>query len=171
MAASLFVNSMQVDFESVLAMEHTGMVRMFKSLEETGLKGFLEASSSVFEGALTEIFMNTKKIGFSRPQVDLDADIKLKEVQTIVLSLEFKIASMDSRVISLDSKVVRIMVAQTFMKLDFGLCKLAFYEKMDTMVTNVTSSTNLVHQFTEHQMQIASDLDFVKMQLAEMVII
>ncbi|KZV20412.1 hypothetical protein F511_30642 [Dorcoceras hygrometricum] len=42
MASSLSINAMQVNFESVLTMEHTGMVRLFKSLEETGLKGFLE---------------------------------------------------------------------------------------------------------------------------------
>ncbi|KZV23897.1 hypothetical protein F511_30081 [Dorcoceras hygrometricum] len=42
MAASLSVIAMQVDFAYVLAMEHTGMVRMFKALEETGLKGFFE---------------------------------------------------------------------------------------------------------------------------------
>ncbi|KZV27673.1 hypothetical protein F511_11901 [Dorcoceras hygrometricum] len=42
MASSLFVNTLQVEFESVLAMEHTGMTRMFKSLEDTGLRGFLE---------------------------------------------------------------------------------------------------------------------------------
>ncbi|KZV58057.1 hypothetical protein F511_37465 [Dorcoceras hygrometricum] len=62
MVASLFVNAMQVDFTSVLAMEHTGMVRMFKSLEETGLKGFQEVSNSVFEGAFTEFFANAKVI-------------------------------------------------------------------------------------------------------------
>ncbi|KZV16796.1 hypothetical protein F511_11722 [Dorcoceras hygrometricum] len=62
MAASSFVNAMQVDFESVLAMEHTGMVRMFKSLEDTGLKGFLEVYNSVFEGAITEFFVNAKVI-------------------------------------------------------------------------------------------------------------
>ncbi|KZV45367.1 hypothetical protein F511_09024 [Dorcoceras hygrometricum] len=43
-------------------MEHTGMVRMFKSLEDTGLKGFLEASNSVYEGAVTEFFVNAKVI-------------------------------------------------------------------------------------------------------------
>ncbi|KZV32241.1 hypothetical protein F511_29420 [Dorcoceras hygrometricum] len=56
------------------------------------------------------------------------------------------------------------------------LCHLqgAFYKKMDEVVANVNSSqttleTSLVRQFTEHQQQIASDLDFVKMQLAELV--
>ncbi|KZV32653.1 hypothetical protein F511_36384 [Dorcoceras hygrometricum] len=62
MAASLFINAMQVNFKSVLAMEHAGMVRMFKSLEETWLKGFLEVSSSVFVGAVIEFFANAKVI-------------------------------------------------------------------------------------------------------------
>ncbi|KZV16224.1 hypothetical protein F511_11129 [Dorcoceras hygrometricum] len=35
---------------------------MFKSLEETGLKGFLEASDSVYEGAVIEFFANAKVI-------------------------------------------------------------------------------------------------------------
>ncbi|KZV32175.1 hypothetical protein F511_25181 [Dorcoceras hygrometricum] len=60
MAASISINSMQVDFVSVLAMEHTGMAKIFKSLEVTGIKGFLEASSFVFEGAVTEFFANVK---------------------------------------------------------------------------------------------------------------
>ncbi|KZV14178.1 hypothetical protein F511_14625 [Dorcoceras hygrometricum] len=38
MASSLFVNTLQVDFESVFSIEHTGMSRMFKSMEDTGLK-------------------------------------------------------------------------------------------------------------------------------------
>ncbi|KZV31869.1 hypothetical protein F511_43732 [Dorcoceras hygrometricum] len=62
MAASFFVNTLQVDFEFVLAMEHTGMARMFKSLEDTGINGFLEASNSVYEGVVTEIFVNAKVI-------------------------------------------------------------------------------------------------------------
>ncbi|KZV57821.1 Myb119 [Dorcoceras hygrometricum] len=50
--------------------------------------------------------------------------------------------------------------------------KRAFYKKMNKVVTNVNTSqtaleTILVLQFREHQQQIASDLDFVKMQLAD----
>ncbi|KZV39148.1 hypothetical protein F511_12293 [Dorcoceras hygrometricum] len=62
MAASLSINAMQVNFESVLGMEHAGMVRMFKSLEETGLKGFLEVSGSVYDGVVIEFFVNAKVI-------------------------------------------------------------------------------------------------------------
>ncbi|KZV46731.1 hypothetical protein F511_36517 [Dorcoceras hygrometricum] len=62
MASSLFVNTLQVDFASVLAMEHTGMVRMFKSLEDTELRGFLEGTTYVFENAVTEFFANAKVI-------------------------------------------------------------------------------------------------------------
>ncbi|KZV22821.1 hypothetical protein F511_12965 [Dorcoceras hygrometricum] len=63
MAASLSINAMQVDFASVLAIEHARMVRMFTSLEETWIKGFLEVSSSVFEGAVIELFDNANVIG------------------------------------------------------------------------------------------------------------
>ncbi|KZV31248.1 hypothetical protein F511_13042 [Dorcoceras hygrometricum] len=60
MDASFFVNEMQVDFASVLAMEHTGIARMFKTLEDTRLKGFLAASSSVYENSVVEFFANAK---------------------------------------------------------------------------------------------------------------
>ncbi|KZV17002.1 hypothetical protein F511_27842 [Dorcoceras hygrometricum] len=62
MTSYLFVNTLQVEFESVLAMEHIGMTDMFKYLEDTGLKRFLEVSTSVFEGAFIEFFMNAKFI-------------------------------------------------------------------------------------------------------------
>ncbi|KZV36707.1 hypothetical protein F511_39740 [Dorcoceras hygrometricum] len=62
MAAFFFVDAMQVDFTSVLAMEHTGMACMFKTLEETGLKGFLAASGSVYENSVVEFFANAKGI-------------------------------------------------------------------------------------------------------------
>ncbi|KZV18949.1 hypothetical protein F511_03465 [Dorcoceras hygrometricum] len=62
MAALFFVNIMQVNFESVFVMKHDGMVKMFKSLEDTGLKGFLEASDLVYEGAVIELITNTKVI-------------------------------------------------------------------------------------------------------------
>ncbi|KZV40748.1 hypothetical protein F511_24187 [Dorcoceras hygrometricum] len=55
MVASFFVNAMQDDFESVLAMEHTGMARMFKTLEDTWLKGVVAGTviSSVANRKLT----------------------------------------------------------------------------------------------------------------------
>ncbi|KZV14308.1 hypothetical protein F511_19451 [Dorcoceras hygrometricum] len=62
MVASFFVNTLQVNFESVITMEHTGMARLFNSLEDTGLKGFLEASNSVYEGVVTEFSLNAKVI-------------------------------------------------------------------------------------------------------------
>ncbi|KZV40258.1 hypothetical protein F511_37931 [Dorcoceras hygrometricum] len=62
MASSLFVNTLQVDFASSFAMEHIGMIRMFKSLEDTGLRGFLEGTTSIFENVVTELFVNAKVI-------------------------------------------------------------------------------------------------------------
>ncbi|KZV27744.1 transducin family protein [Dorcoceras hygrometricum] len=73
---------------------------------------------------------------------------------------------MDSRILSMDSK--------TFLKNEFNTYKRAFYENMDTMAIKVASSqtsleTSLVRQFTERQLHISSYLDFVKLQLAELV--
>ncbi|KZV33587.1 hypothetical protein F511_33846 [Dorcoceras hygrometricum] len=62
MASSLFVNTLQVDFTSVLTMEHAGMVRMFKTLEDTGLRGFLEGTTPIFESAVVEFFLNARVI-------------------------------------------------------------------------------------------------------------
>ncbi|KZV39263.1 zinc finger CCCH domain-containing protein 64-like [Dorcoceras hygrometricum] len=61
MAASFFVNAMQVNFISVLTMENSGMVRIFKSLEGTRLKGFWR-HDSVNESAVVEFFANAKVI-------------------------------------------------------------------------------------------------------------
>ncbi|KZV34489.1 hypothetical protein F511_17089 [Dorcoceras hygrometricum] len=62
MAASFSVNTLQVDFESVLAMEHSGMVGIFKTLENTVLKRFMTATGSVYEAAVGEFFTNAKVI-------------------------------------------------------------------------------------------------------------
>ncbi|KZV24407.1 hypothetical protein F511_21924 [Dorcoceras hygrometricum] len=43
-------------------MEQTGMAWMFKTLENTGLKRFLAASSSVYESVVVEFFANVKVI-------------------------------------------------------------------------------------------------------------
>ncbi|KZV38865.1 hypothetical protein F511_06923 [Dorcoceras hygrometricum] len=81
---------------------------------------------------------------------------------------------MNSRVVSLDSKAEEYLNIQTFMKHNFNIYKRGFYDKMYTVASNVTSSqtslaTSLVRQLTEHQIQLGSDLDFVKIQLAELV--
>ncbi|KZV33731.1 hypothetical protein F511_26494 [Dorcoceras hygrometricum] len=60
--ASFTVNALQMNFKSVLSMDNAGTVRMFKSLEESGLRGFFGAYSSVFEGALIEFFANASVI-------------------------------------------------------------------------------------------------------------
>ncbi|KZV46999.1 hypothetical protein F511_30976 [Dorcoceras hygrometricum] len=62
MAVSFSVNTLQVDFESVFAMEPSGMVERFKTLESTGLKGFLTATGSMYEATVGEFFANAKVI-------------------------------------------------------------------------------------------------------------
>ncbi|KZV53008.1 hypothetical protein F511_32496 [Dorcoceras hygrometricum] len=133
---------------------------------------------------------HVNNLGFcSSPPATIHADIKLEEVEKVVVSLDSRMTSMDSKVQSidstvksmdsrvgyLDSKVEELLNIQTFMKHDFGIYKRAFYDKMDTMAVNVTSSqtsleTSLVPQLSEHQYQLASDIDFVKLQLAEILI-
>ncbi|KZV54625.1 hypothetical protein F511_02659 [Dorcoceras hygrometricum] len=58
MAYSLFVNTVHVCFESVLAMDNAGMVAMFESLVDTRLKGFLGCPTVIHEAALLEFFAN-----------------------------------------------------------------------------------------------------------------
>ncbi|KZV57173.1 hypothetical protein F511_13408 [Dorcoceras hygrometricum] len=53
-----FVNAMQVNLDSALTMQHSVMVKMFKSLDNSGLKGFLETSKSVYEEVVIEFFTN-----------------------------------------------------------------------------------------------------------------
>ncbi|KZV54008.1 hypothetical protein F511_38267 [Dorcoceras hygrometricum] len=60
MDSVLFINALQVNFNSMITMEHSGMVKMFKSLEDSGLKGFLEGSGSIYEEVVLEFFANAK---------------------------------------------------------------------------------------------------------------
>ncbi|KZV50210.1 hypothetical protein F511_21125 [Dorcoceras hygrometricum] len=45
MATSLIQNAIQVNFDSILSFPDEGMVQMFKALESTGLRGFLEVTN------------------------------------------------------------------------------------------------------------------------------
>ncbi|KZV52901.1 hypothetical protein F511_36202 [Dorcoceras hygrometricum] len=89
------------------------------------------------------------EIGEHQAQTNHHTDNKLEEFEKVIASLDFRIISMDSRMHSMDSK-------------------------MNTVAGNVKSSqtsleTTVLHHLTEHQLQLASDLGFVKLQLAELV--
>ncbi|KZV55919.1 hypothetical protein F511_24813 [Dorcoceras hygrometricum] len=58
MAASIIQNAIQINFDSVLGFSDEGMVTMFKTLESTGLRGFLGCSSAIYEGDLETFFSN-----------------------------------------------------------------------------------------------------------------
>ncbi|KZV44245.1 lysine-specific demethylase rbr-2 [Dorcoceras hygrometricum] len=58
MASSLFTNTLHVCFDSVLAMDNSGMVSMFEALMSSGLSGFLGCPAVLYEDALTEFFLN-----------------------------------------------------------------------------------------------------------------
>ncbi|KZV18822.1 hypothetical protein F511_35589 [Dorcoceras hygrometricum] len=58
MASSLINNVIQVYFDSVLGMEHEGMVAMFEALLLSRLSGFLGCSSAIYEASLVKFFHN-----------------------------------------------------------------------------------------------------------------
>ncbi|KZV58143.1 hypothetical protein F511_02736 [Dorcoceras hygrometricum] len=58
MASSLFTNTLHISFDSVLTMDHEGMVAMFKALVATGLKDYLGCPGVIYEDELIEFFQN-----------------------------------------------------------------------------------------------------------------
>ncbi|KZV26641.1 splicing factor 3B subunit 1-like [Dorcoceras hygrometricum] len=58
MASSLINNVIQVYFDSVLGMEHEGMVATFEALLLSRLSGFLGCSSAIYEASLVKFFHN-----------------------------------------------------------------------------------------------------------------
>ncbi|KZV56795.1 hypothetical protein F511_37782 [Dorcoceras hygrometricum] len=57
MASILFVNSYQINFESILMIpDHDGMLNMFKALEASGLRWFLGCESVLYEKELEQFF-------------------------------------------------------------------------------------------------------------------
>ncbi|KZV40488.1 hypothetical protein F511_23825 [Dorcoceras hygrometricum] len=58
MAASIIQNTIQINFDSVLSLSDEGIVTMFKTLESTGLRGFLGCFSAIYEGDLETFFAN-----------------------------------------------------------------------------------------------------------------
>ncbi|KZV58609.1 hypothetical protein F511_11257 [Dorcoceras hygrometricum] len=58
MASSLFTNTLHILFDSVLTMDHEGMVAMFEALVATGLKDFMGCPGVIYEDELIEFFQN-----------------------------------------------------------------------------------------------------------------
>ncbi|KZV48585.1 auxin transport protein BIG [Dorcoceras hygrometricum] len=86
MASSLFINTVHVRFESVLAMDDQGMVSMFESLMATGLKGFLGCPAVIHEAELLEFFANgSVRDGFV---VKIPKDLVFDTRSTVLLSGE-----------------------------------------------------------------------------------
>ncbi|KZV22856.1 hypothetical protein F511_40855 [Dorcoceras hygrometricum] len=56
MASSLISNTVHVLFDSVLAIDHAGVVSMFEALVASGLKGFLGCPTVIYESSLIEFF-------------------------------------------------------------------------------------------------------------------
>ncbi|KZV16878.1 hypothetical protein F511_21087 [Dorcoceras hygrometricum] len=60
-------------------MEHIGMTSMFKSLEDTGLKGFFKGTTSVFENVVTEYFLNAKVVAGTIVSVVCNKNLAITE--------------------------------------------------------------------------------------------
>ncbi|KZV36289.1 hypothetical protein F511_28304 [Dorcoceras hygrometricum] len=56
MALSLIASALQVNFDSVLTFPEEGMAAMFKALESTDVRGFLECPSVLYEQELDQFF-------------------------------------------------------------------------------------------------------------------
>ncbi|KZV22091.1 hypothetical protein F511_09104 [Dorcoceras hygrometricum] len=57
MASSYISNAMEINFDSVLGIhDNDCMVKMFRALEATGLRGFLGCSSMLYEQELEQFF-------------------------------------------------------------------------------------------------------------------
>ncbi|KZV36038.1 nuclear matrix constituent protein 1-like protein [Dorcoceras hygrometricum] len=99
---------------------------------------------------------------------------KITSIDSRMLSIDSRMASMDFKLKSMDSKLEELLKNQSFMKNQSGLFQRTFYDKVDTLATNVTSSqttleTSLFCQLAVQQYQFTTELDMVKMQLAELV--
>ncbi|KZV32319.1 hypothetical protein F511_04027 [Dorcoceras hygrometricum] len=88
MAASFSVNTLEVYFESVLAMENSGMVGIFKTLENTRLKGFLTATGSLKLALSKEVFGAT----FGSPTEGMVGFLDVpKETQKKEMKMEYRL--------------------------------------------------------------------------------
>ncbi|KZV50316.1 zinc finger CCCH domain-containing protein 8-like [Dorcoceras hygrometricum] len=164
MASSLFVNALQVEFESVLAMEHTGMTRF----EQMIISSALESPSA--NSKLKEV----DKVLSSIDSRMIYMESKITPLDSRALSKDSRTVSMDSRLKSMDSKLDEMLKTQSFMKNQSGLYHRTFYDKVDTLAANVTTSrtaleTSLVRQLAGQQYQLTNEIDMVKMHLVELV--
>ncbi|KZV26927.1 hypothetical protein F511_41120 [Dorcoceras hygrometricum] len=58
MASALINNASQIYFDSDFGMDNEGMVKIFKAIESSRLKGFLGCYSPIYEAVLVEFFQN-----------------------------------------------------------------------------------------------------------------
>ncbi|KZV46742.1 hypothetical protein F511_37278 [Dorcoceras hygrometricum] len=88
MASSLISNTNQVYFASVLAMDNADMVAMFEALVASGLNGFLDCLSDIYEAAMIEFF---QKASVRDGQVISTVKGKLVEISEEVFARTFQL--------------------------------------------------------------------------------
>ncbi|KZV37714.1 hypothetical protein F511_37828 [Dorcoceras hygrometricum] len=116
------------------------------------------AITSVYESTLVEFFANAKVLAGTI--VIFVANRKLA-IKKEVFAEAFGLPT-------------QLMDTQNVLKLDFGRYKNIYFEKVDKLATNVTTSqtalkTSLIRQLVGQQYQLTTDLDMVKLKLEELV--
>ncbi|KZV57268.1 zinc finger CCCH domain-containing protein 8-like [Dorcoceras hygrometricum] len=84
---------------------------------------------------------------------------RMLSVDSRVVSMDSEVNSMDSRLKSMDSKLAELLKTQSYMKHNSGLYHRTFYDKVDTLAANVTTSqtaleTSLIRQLAGKQYQL-----------------
>ncbi|KZV26596.1 hypothetical protein F511_34992 [Dorcoceras hygrometricum] len=122
---------------------------------------------------------NSKLVEMDKPVASIDSrmmymESNLTSLDSRTLSIDLKMHSMESKLCSMGSHIEQLMDTQTSLKLDFGRHKHIVYDKVNQLAGNVTSSqtaleTSIICQLAGQQHQLTTDLDMVKLQLAELV--
>ncbi|KZV16708.1 hypothetical protein F511_40869 [Dorcoceras hygrometricum] len=173
MASSLFVNTIHICFDSVLAMDNQGMVAMFESLVATGLKGFLGCPAVLHEAALLEFFEmrklterfdghdRTYRVLFNNVRNDmrdhknlLSLDLKTYQykVRNQVGAAAFDVVDVSRVVKELDAKVAAVATGMDDVRKDVETTKEA-----------------ISHQIPDFRAQAQENYNILTAQLSELV--
>ncbi|KZV23541.1 patatin-like protein 2 [Dorcoceras hygrometricum] len=77
MASSLFINTVHVCFESVLSMENAGMVAMFESLVDTGLKDLSEIPKDLIFDARSIVSLSGEPVSMLGKKKEMAIEFRL----------------------------------------------------------------------------------------------
>ncbi|KZV34523.1 WD repeat-containing protein 26 [Dorcoceras hygrometricum] len=139
MASSLIANALQVNFDSVLGIpDNDGMVNMFRSLESTGLRGFLGCPSVLYEKKLEQFF-----------------DIALVKDNEIPCVIHGKVVAIieDRSLFSQSGEPVKTSCKMRKLKYEFRLLK-------DILAKSVTVKAGLFDAVTHERFVLMTEIHF-----------